>query len=75
MFDVKSVFASRTLWGLVITAAPTIAGWFGLPLTAADATAGVGHLQNAITAGMELVGWAMVLWGRMSAKTQLKLFG
>jgi len=75
MFDVKSVFASKTLWGLVITAAPTIAGWFGLSITAADATAGVGYLQNTITAGMELIGWATILWGRLSAKTQLKLLG
>ena len=67
MFDVKSLFASKTFWGAIIMFAPTVASVFGLNMTAQDATDAVGHVQTTVTAVVETVGFLTVLWGRMTA--------
>jgi hypothetical protein len=73
--DVKSIFASKTIWGAVIMLAPTIAGLLGLNLTSADATAAVDHASGIVNNVIEVVGFFMVLWGRMTATKAVTLTG
>jgi hypothetical protein len=71
MFDVKSIFKSTTLWGLVITALPTVAGWLGLTVAPTDAQEAVSNIQGMIERSIEFFGWAMAFYGRLTATKTL----
>lgn len=70
--DFKSVFASKTIWGAIVMIVPTILGLFGI--TAAESAQAVNHVTTIVSHGVELVGFVMVLWGRLTATKALKLF-
>ena len=74
MFDVKSILQSKTIWGLVISALPTVAGFFNLHIVPADATDAVSHVQAIIEQGMQFGGWALAFYGRMTATKTLAFF-
>lgn len=71
--DVKSIFASKTIWGGIIMIAPTIAQLLGLNLSAADATEAVTRGTSLVNGAIEAFGFFMVLWGRMTATKTVRL--
>ena len=73
--DVKSIFASKTIWGGVIMIAPTIAQLLGLNLSAADAADAVARGTSLVTGLIETVGLFVVIWGRMTAKKAVTFTG
>ena len=58
--DSKGLVQSKTFWGVLIMAAPTIATWLGWSLSEAET-------QGIITAGTEAFGALLALWGRIKA--------
>lgn len=67
--DVKSIFASKTLWSAVIAALPTVLGLFGFKITdLAGFTAGSEQIIDGI---VTLVGTAGVVYGRIKANKAL----
>lgn len=74
MFDnVKSLFKSKTLLGIAVMAAPTIANLFGANLSSADATAVVNTAAEWGTTTVEAAGALLAVWGRMTANSRLVL--
>ena len=69
--DVKSIFASKTIWGAIIGIAPTVLGHLGL--NAADATQAVGHAQTIVNDLVQAIGFGMVVYGRWTATKAVKL--
>lgn len=63
MNGVKSLLASKTIWGLIIAALGFLAQLLGFTVTEADTTS----LSQIITNLMEGVGMLIALWGRISA--------
>ena len=69
MNDVKSLFASKTLWGVLITALPVVLNLFGYQIADASAfTAGSEELTNEI---VTLIGVGIAVYGRIVATKQL----
>lgn len=67
--DTKSLLASKTLWGVVIAALPSILGLFGKQVSDVAAfTAGSEALVDQVIA---LVGSALAIYGRFKATTAL----
>lgn len=70
MEDTKWIAKSKTLWGAVIAALPVLGPAVGLDLSPDDVVAigdsGVGLIDAAAGA----VGFALVIWGRVSASTK-----
>ena len=67
--EIKSVFASKTVWGIVIAALPTVLGLFHFKITDAAAfAAGSSDLVDGITT---LVGSALAIYGRFKATSAL----
>lgn len=71
MVDVKSIFASKTLWGLVIAAVPTALSFFGYNLTDADAAGAVSTTMGFVTQAMTYFGWVLAFYGRVFASKTL----
>lgn len=65
--DIKSIFASKTFWGLAFIAASHFVPRLAI-LSADEQNAIVQHV-------MEFVGFALALYGRLTAKTTLTLTG
>ena len=61
--DSKSIFASKTFWGLVLTVVAPIAAKYGFTLDAE------GWSNDLVT----LAGVAIALWGRWTATRPVKL--
>ena len=67
--ETKSIFASKTLWGVLIAASPTIANLFGYQISdVASFTQGANELVNMV---IELVGSALAVYGRVKANAAL----
>lgn len=67
--DVKSIFASKTLWSAVIAALPAVLGLFGFKITdLAGFTAGSEQIIDGI---VTLVGTAGVVYGRIVSNKAL----
>lgn len=73
MFDVKSIFASKTLWGILISVVPTILQ--GAGITADQATGAVTDVQAIINHVMQLLGVVLAVWGRFTATKALTVTG
>lgn len=67
--ETKSILASKTLWGVLIAALPSIARLVGYDITDVAAfTAGAGESVEAI---ITLVGSALAIFGRLKATAAL----
>lgn len=68
----KSIFQSVTFWGAVITAGsglfPAVAAKFGITGDAASIAAASAHIVT-------LIGFAVTVYGRFTAKTTVTLTG
>ena len=62
----KSVFQSRTFWGLVVAALGPWLGKIGLSMSDAD-------VQQAVEALVTLSGVALGIWGRVQAIQGIKI--
>lgn len=67
--EIKSLFASKTVWGVVIAALPTVLAVFGYKVSDVAAfTAGADQLVDGI---ITLVGSALAIYGRLKATASL----
>jgi hypothetical protein len=69
MPEEKSIFASRSVWGAVVAIAATGLGLAGFPIPGEHR----GDIADLLTQGAGLAGAAVALWGRISAKSRLRL--
>ena len=69
MNDVKSLFASRTLWGVVISIIPTVLGLFHYHIT--DAAAFASGAQDVVDTVITLSGAVLAAYGRIKATAAL----
>ena len=67
--ETKSVFASKTIWGIVIAAIPTVLGLFHLHVT--DVAAFTQGAQDIVDALITLSGSVVAIWGRIVATKNL----
>lgn len=67
--ETKSFLTSKTLWGVLIAALPTIAGLFGYHVT--DAAAFASGAQESVDGLLTLIGSALAIWGRVTATAKL----
>jgi len=80
MMDSKWILKSKTIWGAIIGFLPPLLVLIGAtPDPEAISTlsqAGSGFLDGLwalLNAGNEVIGAALVVWGRLTAKTALKV--
>lgn len=67
--ETKSLLASKTLWGVLIAALPTLANALGYKIAdAASFTSGATELVDAV---ITLVGSALAVYGRVRATASL----
>lgn len=71
MMKSKAFLASKTIWGLIVAALPTLAPLIGLNLTADDAS----MLGSHVDAVLQAVGFALALYGRVKADKPLSVLG
>lgn len=70
--ETKQWYLSKTIWGAVIMLLATVLKATGLvDLTATEQGQLVDQLYSLAFAGSELVGFALVIWGRISASKNL----
>lgn len=67
MRELKSIFASKTVWGAVVAAAPAVSGMFGITITGADVMEASRHLDSIVTAG----GALLAIYGRITARSRI----
>lgn len=67
--DIKSMFASKTLWGIVIAALPTVLGLFGFKIT--DAAAFASGSTELVDTVITLAGSVLAAYGRFKATSSL----
>lgn len=67
--EIKSIFASKTLWGVVIAALPTVLALFGFKI--ADAAAFSAGAEQAVDGLITLVGSGLAIYGRFKATASL----
>jgi hypothetical protein len=65
--EFKGLLMSKTIWGVLIMVLGTILGW-----SAETQTVVTGFAMQAITAGMELFGAGLAVYGRVKAETKIK---
>lgn len=63
----KTILQSKTIWGLLIAAAPTVAQLFGYQLGANFATEAAATVDQVV----QLAGLAFATYGRLKANTAL----
>lgn len=72
--ETKQWYLSKTIWGAVIMLMATVLKAAGLvDLTATEQGQLVDQLYSVAFAGSELVGFALVIWGRLAANKKLTL--
>jgi len=70
--DFKAALTSKTLWGIVMMAAPT--AWkmaTGHDLSPADASGMVSAVQQTVNDALSVGGLVLATWGRATAKGPL----
>ena len=67
--EIKSMFVSKTLWGIVIAALPSVLGMFHLHIT--DAAAFAAGAQDVVDTIITLSGSVFAAYGRFKATTAL----
>ena len=72
MNDFKSIFASKTFWGVIVALlATTAAKVYHVNISADDQS----QIVNEIIDAVQLVGGAIAIWGRIVATKQVTLTG
>lgn len=67
MTDVKSLFASKTVWGGILALIAALAGLFGYTITPADQAA----LMETATAIVGAIGGVLAIYGRIVATKRI----
>jgi len=68
----KSWYLSKTIWGAIVMLLATVLRGMGvLDLTPEEQDKATEMVYNSAFAVSELVGFALVLWGRITAKTTI----
>jgi hypothetical protein len=67
--EIKSIFASKTMWGILITALPTVLGLFKLHVT--DVAAFTAGAQELVDVAITLGGALFAAYGRLKATSAL----
>ena len=67
MYDVKSVFASRTIWGGIIALVASLAGIWGYAITPADQA----QIVELITGIGGIIGSVLAIYGRIVATRKI----
>jgi len=67
--EIKSMFVSKTLWGIVIAALPSVLGMFNLHIT--DTVAFAAGAQDIVDTIITLSGSVFAAYGRFKATTAL----
>lgn len=67
--EVKSLFASKTLWGILIAALPTVLGLFHLHIT--DVATFTQNATDIVDSVLTLAGSVLAVWGRVTATKSL----
>jgi hypothetical protein len=70
----KTFLQSKTLWGIVLMAVPTISKALGHEIAPTDAAGLVNSAQALVNDGLTFGGLVLAIWGRFSAAKPLKLF-
>jgi uncharacterized membrane protein len=68
----KSWWASKTVWGAIITVASVCAGFFGFELSADEQAALTDSVVGVVGSLGVLVGAGVSVYGRFKAETKLK---
>lgn len=67
--EIKSMFASKTLWGIIIASLPSVLGMFHLHIT--DTAAFAAGAQDMVDTIITLSGSVFAAYGRFKATTSL----
>lgn len=67
--DTKNLLQSKTLWGVIIAAAPTILGLFGLQVS--DVGTFGANASGLVDDGITLFGSVLAIYGRFKATKAL----
>lgn len=67
--EIKSIFLSKTLWGVLVAALPTVLGLFGYKV--ADVAAFSAGADSLVDSGITLAGLALAAYGRFKATAAL----
>lgn len=68
---VKAVLASKTMWGIILMAVPTIAKAFGHEISPDEAGGLVNSAQQTLNDMLTFGGMVLSFWGRTTAKGPL----
>ena len=68
LYDEKTWYQSKAVWGGVVAVVAAVAGYFGLPLGEADQAA----LVDAALAVAGAVGGILAIYGRVTAEKQVR---
>ena len=69
MNETKNILASKTLWGVVIAALPTVLGFFNLHVS--DVAAFSAGASELVDSALTLAGSALAIYGRFKATAEL----
>ncbi len=69
----KSIFASKTIWGAVLMIIPPLLSIFGV--SSDDASQGVSMASELIDKAIAFIGFVVVIWGRVAATKPVTLLG
>lgn len=67
--ETKNILASKTIWGVVIAALPTLLSLLGYKVS--DVAAFTSGAEDAINSIITLAGSAVAVWGRITATKNL----
>jgi len=67
--DTKSIFASKTMWGILVAALPTVLGLFKFQVS--DIAAFTAGAEELINSAVTIVGLAGAAYGRFKATSAL----
>ena len=70
--ETKSWWASKTIWGAVITVVCVVLSIFGVEITDAEQSAIRDNLTELVTLGGAVVGAVLSIYGRVKASKSIK---
>jgi uncharacterized membrane protein len=74
--DTKNPFLSKTVWGAIfLLVSVVLLKFFGVELTSDEQAEGVRTFVNGAEAVSAVLGFILVIWGRLTAKKKLAFGG
>jgi hypothetical protein len=70
----KGILQSKTLWGIILMAIPTVSKALGHEIAPTDAAGLVNSAQALVNDGLTFGGLVLAIWGRFSAAKPLKFW-